>query len=364
MRKVLSLMLGFTLLSLVTVQPFAYGKTVDKGNEREVVESYKVDYLSDEPNAEGYYEELGYKEVNSIINVERVGDEVFSKAVSLEDIYDLEGDYVKTELKASEFVNNYETGKAKLKELKKEFEEKKTVGDEEGSSIYSIIEKTDVKKEIKENISELIEQTDFNSSKFENIEGITFEDIEKVKGEINKEVNALKGDDRVYPSCNYVECGGAFDTYYNYDPTNGKFVVQALSETGHEYVKIKGTTSGSKKNATGYKNFKQNVDKFEEVIIEDMRYDVLGNAWQWWKVIMGLSAIIAGATHAGPVGWVALVAGLSSIYALFEDLTDAEYATSRHLNYSSNAAKYNQNCRNALYYKNFENIKSSIVDGY
>ncbi|WP_239209562.1 hypothetical protein [Brevibacillus laterosporus] len=80
---------------------------------------------------------------------------------------------------------------------------------------------------------------------------------------------------------------------------------------------------------------------------------------------MGLGAIIAGATHAGPVGWVALVVGLgTSILSLFEDLTDAEYATSRHLNYSSNAAKYNQNCRNALYYKNFGDIKSSLVSGY
>ncbi|MCG7317891.1 hypothetical protein [Brevibacillus laterosporus] len=262
MKKMLSLMLGFTLLSLVTVQPFAYGKTVDKGNEREIVESYKVDYLSDEPNAEGYYEELGYKEVNSVINVERVGDEVFSKAVLVEDIYDFEGDYVKTEFKASEFSNNYETGKAKLKEFKKEFEEKKTVGAKE-SSINSISENTDVKEEIKKNLSTLIEDTDFNSVKFKNIEGITFEDIEKIKGEIYKEVKALKGDDRVYPSCNYTECAGAFDTYYNYDPTSGKFIAQALSETGHQYVKIKGSTIGSKKNATAFKDFKKNVDKFE-----------------------------------------------------------------------------------------------------
>ncbi|MCR8966077.1 hypothetical protein O0550_23300 [Brevibacillus halotolerans] len=56
-----------------------------------------------------------------------------------------------------------------------------------------------------------------------------------------------------------VDCAGAYDTYYNYDRTTGKFIVQALSANAHEYVKLKGSTLGSSKMQVVYRNFKNKL---------------------------------------------------------------------------------------------------------
>jgi len=74
-----------------------------------------------EKNDEGIYEKTGFKKINAITIVEEDKNHVATDIKSIEDFYDIEGNYLKTEIKHSEYkrskVTNVEDGGERKKEL-------------------------------------------------------------------------------------------------------------------------------------------------------------------------------------------------------------------------------------------------------
>ncbi|MBU8907515.1 hypothetical protein [Desertibacillus haloalkaliphilus] len=74
-----------------------------------------------EQNDEGYYETTGFKKVNVITTIEEGNNHIATDIKAIEDFYDLDGRYIKTEIIHSEFnrskVTNVEDGDERKEEL-------------------------------------------------------------------------------------------------------------------------------------------------------------------------------------------------------------------------------------------------------
>lgn len=354
MSRILKLLTSTFLLLAFVLQPLSASasgsKTTNEESVVEHIESFEVKNLSDQPNEDGFYEELGTKVVNSITNVKKGNNKIETEISAVEDLYDVKGNYVKTVVTMTQFENDYVTGKGKSKKIEKEFKNKKATKEKKNKEV------------IKNNVLESTKNFDLNSLEPEVVKGFTYEQINEVKEKmlsIQQDQISTQG---AY-SCGSYDCAGAFDTYYNYNLTTGGFTVQALSATGHKYVKITGSTIGSSKNAASLNKFKGYVNNYEQTIIDQMNYDYGEISWDWWKSVMGLIGLVIG-YGTGPVGWVEIVVYYTGALATFQDLTDASYGTYQMLTLSKTAAQYNQNARNMLNYTNWEKYSSSLVSGY
>ncbi|WP_035318829.1 hypothetical protein [Brevibacillus laterosporus] len=221
-------------------------------------------------------------------------------------------------------------------------------------------------QEVKKNVEEVFADVDMSSIESKPEKGIDYKKLEFVDKEMKKfetKRQLAKSSGKATCKGGSVDCAGAYDTYYNYDRTTGKFIVQALSANAHEYVKLKGSTLGSSKNASSLSKFQKQADEFESFIIDYMDYDFYEDTFEWFVALMGLAGLVLG-YGTGPAGWVAICVFYAGAYSTFQTLTSKGYATLKRLNYSENAAKYNQNCRELLRYKNWEDVKTSLVDGY
>ncbi|WP_157211822.1 hypothetical protein [Brevibacillus borstelensis] len=98
--------------------------------------------------------------------------------------------------------------------------------------------------------------------------------------------------------------------------------------------------------------------------IDQMRYDLYSDVYEWFSILMGFVGIVAGFST-GPAGWVAIVSGYGGALVTFAGLTSKGYATAKRLDLSGNAAKYVEGARNIVNNSNsFENYKVELVSGY
>lgn len=89
--------------------------------EFEHIEVFAIERL--EENKEGLFEVIGYKKVNSITTIVEGKNQIKTDIQAIEDFYDIDGNYLKTEIIQSSFhksnVTLAEDGENRKKELKK-----------------------------------------------------------------------------------------------------------------------------------------------------------------------------------------------------------------------------------------------------
>ncbi len=164
-------------------------------------------------------------------------------------------------------------------------------------------------------------------------------------------------------SCGTVQCAGAFDNYYNYNMTTGKFTIQTLSSSAHKYIRTTGSTIGNSTNATSLNKFMGYIDQYESYIIDKMQANS-------WEVVFDFALFVAALTEfikgagTGPAGWVGAMAMSVSIVSLLADFTDIIYATTARANYSLQAEKLLVNAQNQMNYKNWKDYTATLVSGY
>lgn len=315
------------------------------------VENYTIETLSDEVNEEGMYVETGYKNVNAITEVTKDGDRILTTMKSVEDYYDTNGNFLRSVVLENVAQNDYQTGKAKFKENKREAKSPLAQPEKANQSV------------VQKNLESLVAPLDINKSQFTEVKGLSYADIEQVK-QVAKELQASIASTQTV-SAQSVEMAGAFDSYYNHDLSNGNFIAQALSLVGHQYIKVTGTTYGSSKNATQMANFKSNIDQYERYVIDKMEYATWTEVAGWAGVVMGLATIVLG-YGTGPVGWVAISLYYGGALATFAGLTSSIYATKSRLDLSKNAAQYLENARQTLfkYPSDWEVKSATLVSGF
>ncbi len=86
----------------------------------EHIEVFAIETL--EQNEEGFFETTGFKKVNAITTNEEGKNHIASDVKAITDFYDIDGNYIKTEIKHSKVnrskVTNTEAGDERKKELK------------------------------------------------------------------------------------------------------------------------------------------------------------------------------------------------------------------------------------------------------
>lgn len=349
------------------------------------VESFEVEYLSDIPNEEGLYELLGYKKVNSIWEVTKTTDAVETVLTSVEDYYDLEGKFIESKVVIGEYENDYNTGEANVKIRNKEFKSpqtikvnKKTVNSEDRTLI------NEDKVKVENHIANLIKDRKSLNEKSEKVKGLTKEDLAEIKAQINKiqlehknkesivntseeavyQTAAVLSKEAVYQTA-AVQRAGAYDNYYNYDYTTGKFTIQALGyNVDSRYFHRTGSTINNSTNATLFNSFKNNIDNYELNIINYMEASKWSNELAIWASAIASAIVFMFDKGTGPEGWLGAMLAVYSTIELLGSWTSALYATYQRAEYSRNAQKYLRNAQNLIAWGNWQSSSVKSVIGY
>lgn len=109
-------------LSLVSVFVLVACGNVEK---TEHIEVYVIEIL--EENDEGFSEIAGYKKVNAITIIEASENHVETDIKAIEDFYDTEGNYIRTEIIHSKFDKSHVTKAEDSEERKEEIQAPSTI---------------------------------------------------------------------------------------------------------------------------------------------------------------------------------------------------------------------------------------------
>ncbi|TPG70957.1 hypothetical protein EEL31_22585 [Brevibacillus laterosporus] len=180
MKRFVAMFSAFVLLCGIILPSTAFAKIAESEN----VESFETDFLSDEPNEEGLYVKQGTKVVNSIVLTRKANDEVGTVIKKIEDLYNLDGDYINTKITATEFTNNFDTGVAESKVYEEELNQKKAIRNKTKTLLN---EEND--QEVKKNVEEVFTDVDLSSIESKPEQGIDYKKLEFV----DKENAQLKG---------------------------------------------------------------------------------------------------------------------------------------------------------------------------
>lgn len=141
----------FLIVGLLLVSVFILGAcgNVEKTQHIEV---YVIEIL--EENDEGFSERTGYKKVNAITNTETSENHVETDIKAIEDFYDTEGNYIRTEIIHSKFDKSHITKAEDGKERKEEIQEPSTILTPDESIEHFRLEDmtTEEKEKVKEHV--------------------------------------------------------------------------------------------------------------------------------------------------------------------------------------------------------------------
>jgi hypothetical protein len=144
----LATMLPFILLGLA----FILISGCSASEKVEHIEAFTT--VTDEENEEGLFVITGYKKVNAISNIVQGKGYIKSDVKTIEDSYDLEGNFIKSEFKHSSgsksSVTMHDDGDSRKKELKSPSTILIPDGHDEGAHSISLSEEE--KKQVKEHV--------------------------------------------------------------------------------------------------------------------------------------------------------------------------------------------------------------------
>ncbi len=364
MKKFVTLITIFTFLFSTMMYQVANAQIQEALNldHVEQIENYVIETYSGEVNEENIFKKTGYKQVNSITEINKTSKYITTEVKIIEDYYDLNGTFLESIISIEEYHNNYFTGKAKVRSNKESINIPSTIYGKKNiptpnAKMVKYNGNLAEEESIKKNIESIA--SDMAISDFRDVKGYSFNELEEISNTI-KNLSPMSNF-----NCGIVECAGAYDNYYNHNISNGDFIIQALSSTKGKYIKYTGSTFGSTKNATSVANFKRYIDNYEDYLIDQMEYSQWETTFTWLPTIVGFVLFAAGIV-AGPGGWVALVNTwtIAEGLTLFASLTGTTYAVVGNYQASKNAMQNLENARSAMYYSNYENITMEVVNGY
>lgn len=121
----------------------------------EHIEAFVIQTL--EENTEGFYETVGYKKVNSVTNSEVGKNHAKTDVKAIEDFYDLEGGYVKTEIIHSSFKKKVIDLVGEETNLKVELQLPKTILIPDGNKEEILLTKAE-KEEVKKHVLSIVNE--------------------------------------------------------------------------------------------------------------------------------------------------------------------------------------------------------------
>ncbi|RSL29908.1 hypothetical protein D7Z54_28640 [Salibacterium salarium] len=115
---------NFFIMNLLIISIFLFGAC---GNVEKIenIEVFVIETL--EENDEGFSETTGYKKVNAITNIEESENHLETDSKVIEDFYDIEGNYIRTEIIHSNFNKSKVTQAEDGEERKEEIQEPSTI---------------------------------------------------------------------------------------------------------------------------------------------------------------------------------------------------------------------------------------------
>ncbi|MEK3917855.1 hypothetical protein [Paenibacillus sp. FSL H7-0331] len=287
-----------TVLLFNSIAPVSAQSIVDP-QSKETVESFTIETMSTEKNADGLYVVTGYKNVDSIMKFNTREGKIILNVSMVKDYYDTNGNFVKTVIKDEGIDNNLVTGEAeKLVSNITENLAPKTLKSKKAVSSATLSEND--KKKIKESIQN--EVNNLPKEKPVKTIGFTESHLLEIKEKV-KELQLQKQKNDQTMGINSVLMKGAYDNYYNYDLTSGSFVVQALSAQAHKYIKYTGSTIGSTKNSNSMTSYMSYINNYEDAIVAGMAGP---NSWEvagWVTAIVSFTTFVVGVAG-GPAGWL------------------------------------------------------------
>ncbi|MGO4180037.1 hypothetical protein AB4Z17_02560 [Paenibacillus sp. TAF43_2] len=125
----------------------------------EHVEAFSIEIFS-EKNKDGFYEQAGFKKVNSITALAENKNYTSSEIKMVVDYYDLDGKYVKSEIVHSKFSKSHITMVEDGDDRKKELQEPSTIiiPDDNLQNFRSSALSDDEKKQIKQHVLNLLDR--------------------------------------------------------------------------------------------------------------------------------------------------------------------------------------------------------------
>ncbi len=83
------------------------------------IESFMMEVLSDDINSEGFYEEIGTKKVDAITEMKGTEDNLTTIVTSIEDYYDLNGNFTESIIKKEVLKTDYINGLSEVEVYEK-----------------------------------------------------------------------------------------------------------------------------------------------------------------------------------------------------------------------------------------------------
>lgn len=111
-------------MNLLIISTFLLGGCGDV-EKIQHIEVFVIETL--EENEEGFFEKTGYKKVNAITSTEASENDTKTDVKAIEDFYDMEGNYIRTEIIHSRFEKSDITKAEDGEERKQEIQEPSTI---------------------------------------------------------------------------------------------------------------------------------------------------------------------------------------------------------------------------------------------
>lgn len=339
------LLIGFALpssASAATTSPTEKQPST-KSLHIETPEFYTIDVYSDSPNEQDLFEKIGTKDVTALTTVNKVNDIAEISIYTKEDYYNLEHQYLYTEIGIDEIQNNYSNGLAKERNILKKINKQQAQVLQGKIDRIKNVDEKQKSKTIKEIIKN--ELPEFEVTSFKDSFGVSYNSID------NQTTNLS-----LISVAAFTEAHGAFNNYYN--RTDDTFTAQVLGAAQYRYIKVTGSVS---LNSTGYSKFKGYINQYESDVINAMSYGSypyeVGNWTYKIASYVGYFTTAAGLVLKGPDGWALGLTYLSRATMLtkFAGWTTMAYATYGRMDYSIDAARQQYNAQkmmNATYWPN------------
>lgn len=361
----------------------------DSVRETKSVESFEYQEFADGKIIEGHqmYDLIGHKHVNLLrtTNYDPKTGIVKSTTHSLEDFYNLEGEYVSSEIIIKDYVNNFNTGKAlgsnKTLEVNTPIAKFAPTSSTVSENLYS-----EMNEETKGELETYILSLTKNDSNFK-VEigdeiGLTFEDLNKIDEDMAKHRKKVMTQ-QIYKDKKYnttidgsdispmnTIAVGAFDNYYSQNSSTGDFTIQVLTYSSpHRYWKRTGNTRGTANtnNANSSASFFQYINTYENAINLGMNYLDNAEVAAWQSYVASLALYVAAGAvslSGGPIGWTAFAVVVGDSLLLLKTYTSAKYATAQRAANSIAAQKALQTAQGIMVYNRWDTTTYNTVKGF
>lgn len=359
-----------TLISLVVSTSFnsVYAESTSLNDEVSTTEVLIIENMSDHPNEKGFYEKNGYVVMNSTTKVtSKASYPILIEVQSVEDNYDLQGNYINTQVKHSVINNDFKLGVTRTEHqnrvLNSPVNESISVKDFiANNQVLEFVNLDNKKKsELSQEIQKTIDQMPVTLASVSEEKGLTYEEMDLLREQVkdiqlqfssqeSKNIMDNSLNVSVCPAVsNGVESCGAFDNYYRHNVNNGDFTAQVLGLSGEPnmYTSLHGNIGNYSGKASRLSTFKSYINTYERYVVDGLEYNKKMEALSWGGTIA--SMVLFYLTYSGPAGWVAMVLNSSNALTILIGITSSAYGTASRLTITKNTAQYQQYAIDQIY---------------